>query len=208
MTIEEYKKDPCGASSLPYWKTREYKAPDGIVIVREDGFFGVPAGYGDEKYFKLVHRLKGLEKMPVPHGFTLAEPTEEELSRHIALCYEEERLSAEELIRRSQSPQFFEGLRIGLIDEAGELAASGIAELDRETGEGVLEWIQVSPALRRRGLGSLLVSELLMRLAPYSEFVTVSGKAESPSSPRELYISRGFGEEVVWHVMRKKEPPR
>ena len=46
--------------------------------------------------------------------------------------------------------------------------ATGIAELDREIGEGVLEWIQVSKDYRRRELGSYLVCELLIKISKIS----------------------------------------
>ena len=38
MDIEEYLKDPCGASSLPYWKTESLTLPDSVRIVRDDRF--------------------------------------------------------------------------------------------------------------------------------------------------------------------------
>lgn len=38
-------------------------------------------------------------------------------------------------------------------DYKERIVATGIVELDREIGEGVLKWIQVSKDYRRRGLG-------------------------------------------------------
>ena len=46
----------------------------------------------------------------------------------------------------------------------GAVAATGIADLDREIREGILEWIQVSPEYRGCGLGRWLVCELLRRM--------------------------------------------
>lgn len=78
MTKEEYKSSPARASSLPLWKTNSVKLPEGMLILRDDLFFGAPEGYSDERYFKLVHRMKGLRPLPVPEGFTL---TAEETTR-------------------------------------------------------------------------------------------------------------------------------
>ena len=38
ITAEEYLKDPCGASSLPFWKTEQTEIPQGMKIVPEDQF--------------------------------------------------------------------------------------------------------------------------------------------------------------------------
>ena len=42
-------------------------------------------------------------------------------------------------------------------NQADEVVATGIAELDKEIGEGVLEWIQVSEQHRGYGLGKYVV---------------------------------------------------
>lgn len=91
-----------------------------------------------------------------------------------------------------------------VVDSATEkIAASGIAELDAEIGEGVLEWIQVSPAYRRRGLGEAIVRELLGRLKPMADFVTVSGRMNNETRPELLYKKCGFGDMVIWHVLMR-----
>ena len=87
----------------------------------------------------------------------------------------------------------------------GNIVATGIAELDREIGEGVLEWIQVSKDYRRCGLGSYLVCELLWRMRKAAGFVTVSGKCRNPDHSEDLYRKCGFGGDDVWHVLRERE---
>ena len=81
--------------------------------------------------------------------------------------------------------------------------ASGIAELDTDIKEGILEWIQVSPEYRGKGLGKFIVNELLWRMRDKADFVTVSGKVDNPTNPRELYKTCGFADEEIWHVLRK-----
>ena len=49
------------------------------------------------------------------------------------------------------------GLLICYDDKLKENVALGIAELDQEVREGMLEWIQVLPSYRRRGLGCGIV---------------------------------------------------
>jgi len=84
------------------------------------------------------------------------------------------------------------------------VAASGIAELDRDCGEGVLEWIQVSEQHRRRGLGVYLVNELLWRMKDLARFVTVSGRCGNLNNPEGLYRKCGFTGDDVWHILRKR----
>ena len=89
--------------------------------------------------------------------------------------------------------------------ENGQIAASGIAELDTRIGEGVLEWIQVSPGCRRKGLGSFVVNELLNRMRNQAAFVTVSGRMNNESNPFQLYRSCGFGSPVIWHIIKTQK---
>lgn len=92
-------------------------------------------------------------------------------------------------------------LWVAVKDElTGKTVATGIAELDARIGEGVLEWIQVSPTYRGKGLGAYLVNELLSRLKGKADFVTVSGKIKNRTNPLKLYENCGFSEKVIWHV--------
>ena len=85
-----------------------------------------------------------------------------------------------------------------------DIVATGIAELDPECNEGVLEWIQVSENYRRCGLGSYIVIELLWRMKDIAQFVTVSGQCNNPTNPESLYRKCGFTGNDVWHILRRK----
>ncbi len=82
--------------------------------------------------------------------------------------------------------------------------AAGIAELDTQVGEGILEWIQVSPAYRGCGLGAYVVTELLARMPQKARFATVSGQINDPSNPEGLYRKCGFRGNDVWHTLTKR----
>lgn len=206
MDISTYLRDPCGASSLPFWKTNTVSVPDDHLILREDDprLDSVGLGYDDTPYFKLIHHLQRVDAPTLPEGFRFIHPTEKELSAHIAACYDTERVSEAELRHYRCRSTFSQDLWLAVVDEStGEIVASGVAEVDRDVREGVLEWIQVSPAYRLRGWGRIIVNELLFRMKGRADFVTVSGKLHDPSDPRAVYSSCGFGGEVVWHVLRK-----
>jgi len=86
----------------------------------------------------------------------------------------------------------------------GKIIASGIAEFDFETKEGVLEWIQVLPEYQRKGYGKLIVNALINRLSKIADFITVSGRLENGSNPIKLYTECGFYGNDIWYICTKK----
>ena len=87
-------------------------------------------------------------------------------------------------------------------DKTGKIVATGIAELDCECNEGILEWIQVSENYRGCGLGSYIVAELLWRMKDIAQFATVSGQCNNPANPERLYRKCGFTGNDVWHIFQ------
>ena len=207
MEKETYLSDPCRASSLPFWKTNGVTVPGGMLILREDDprLKELSHTYTDTPYFKLIHPMQRIDRCELPTGFRYIMPDEISISEHIASCSLSERASAPELASYRLHPAYAPDLWLAIVEEkTNEIVASGIAELDSDIREGILEWVQVSPAYRRRGFGRLIVSELLSRLSGRADFVTVSGKENDPVDPRSLYENCGFGAGVVWHVLRKE----
>ena len=205
MTEEEYLASPTRASSLSFRKSRTLVLPDEIRTVPDEVYRAEDfRGWTDEVYFRLVHRMKDPEIPAVPPGFSLRSLPREAFARHIELCYGMEDASPE-LAGLSVPPLFDPSLWIALCPAgSAEPAATGIAVFDPEIREGCLEWIQVSPSFRRRGLGKAVVLTLLGRLAGRASFVTVSGREESIHRPSLLYESAGFGEKALWHILRKE----
>ena len=207
-TKTEYLRDPCGASSLSFRKAERVAVPENMRIIRDDSFDpALLSEYADEPYFKLVHRLCGLGKPDLPAGFRLTDAGAEAFSAHIRDCYGGGPDADDPEFTRLFAPENA-ALCLALVDEkTGMIAASGIADLDAEIGEGTLEWIQVLPEYRRMGLGSFIVRELLWRLYSIenARFVTVSGRMSSESQPLALYEKCGFGGKVVWHVLTRNE---
>ena len=205
MEKEIYLANPCKASSLPYWKSNLIKVPDNMRIVLEGDMIGVDAHeYADEKYFKLIHRMSDIKKPVLDNRYELVDCEVSEYAKHIATCYSDEGISSEELVGYQTHAVYDRDLWIAVKEHGrNEIIASGIAELDTDIKEGILEWIQVSPEHRGKGLGKFVVNELLWRMKDKTEFVTVSGKLDNPTNPRKLYMACGFLGEEIWHVMRK-----
>jgi len=76
-----------------------------------------------------------------------------------------------------------------------------------DSDEGFIDWIQVLPRYRRHGLGSLLVTESIRRLAAAS-FITVSGSLDAPFAVGDLYRKCGFGQTRQWTILGKQASSR
>lgn len=206
MEKETYLADPCRASSLPFWKTNSVTVPEGMLILREDDprLGKVSPSCIDTPYFKLIHSMQRIDRTALPMGYCFITPNETALSDHISSCYASERVSASELASYQFHPTYAPDLWLAIQDnETKAVIASGIAELDTDIREGILEWIQVSPAYRRQEFGQLIVNELLSRLQGRADFVTVSGKQNDLLNPRALYERCGFGAGMIWHILTK-----
>ena len=93
MDKSTYLLDPCGVSSLPFWKTNSIPIPEDLLILREDDprLETVAQQCVDTPYFKLIHTMLGIGETTLPSGFRFVRPSAQALLEHIAACYDEER---------------------------------------------------------------------------------------------------------------------
>ena len=206
MWLEEYLMHPCKKASLPYWKAKSVVVPDGMKIIHDNDFDETEyRQYIDEPYFRLSHDLQGLSEPVLPIGYSLRKASLHEFAAHINSCYNGIGITEAELRESTTRPVYNGTLWLALADDqSGEIVATGIAELDREIGEGIFEWIQVSKHSRGRGLGTYIVSSLLWRMKDIAKFATVSGQCHNPTNPEGLYRKCGFTGCDVWHILRKR----
>ena len=205
LTKEQYLANPCKASSIPYRKAKSITIPEGMKILHQEEFNDAEnRHFVDEPYFRLIHNLKGLAEPVLPQGYSLCTATLSEYAAHINSCYEGIGITEEELRSYTLRAVYDAALWLAVKDErTGNIVATGIAELDREIGEGVLEWIQVSHGHRGKGLGRYIVLELLRRMKDKVDFATVSGQCNNATNPEKLYRKCGFTGNDVWHILRK-----
>lgn len=206
ITKTQYLADPCGSASIPYWKLKSLTVPSGMVILHEREYRAENyADYTDEAYFRLYHDLYNLRKPTPPNGFYVCKADALAFSAHINSCYGGIGVTEAELQAYTERTVYNASLWLAVQnDKTGELAATAIGELDTETGEGTLEWVQVSESYRGRGLGRYMVEELLYRMSGIARFATVSGKCNNLSNPERLYRSCGFMGNDVWHILTRK----
>lgn len=205
--LQAYLANPCRVLSIPFWKARNMELPSGLHVVHEQDFCRESHRYGtDEPYFRLSHRMEGVGK-PDLVGFSVHTATQADwpaMVSIIARSYEDMQMDLDRLADYAASPVYHPALWILVRDgNRDEWAGCGIAELDRQIGELALEWIQVLPEYRRRGVGQLIVRELLYRMVGTARFATVSGRVDSESHPEALYRKCGFEGQDIWHVLRE-----
>ncbi|MBQ6844284.1 MAG: GNAT family N-acetyltransferase [Agathobacter sp.] len=207
-----YIKNPCGTYSIPYWKNKSIQIPKNMKIIHDRDFEDrMLLEYNDEKYFRLKHDLKDVEKANSEEFYIETVSIEDIplVQELINLSYENLSVTQEQLLEYTKLEVYDEDLWIIVYETSTDKpVACGIAELDKELKEGVLEWIQVLPDYRGKKIGQLIVNELLMRLQEKSDFVTVSGKVDNDTKPEFLYRKCGFTGEDIWHILTKKRKNR
>ncbi len=209
LTLKEYLPDPCGASSIPLWKARRIQIPETMRILHHRDYTPeLSTGFRDTVYFRLKHDLTCTPAPSLP-GYTLCTATTHDFDSIISIInrsYADLRITIEDVRSYTQTPVYAPQLWVMATDvECGDAVGCGLADFDRETGELILEWIQVLPQYRRRGIGRAIVMELLHRKPECSRFATVSGKVDSPSCPEALYRGCGFSGGDYWHILTPLE---
>lgn len=207
ITKEQYLRDPCGSASIPYWKTRSVVVPEGMMIVHGSAYQKEAyEGFTDEPYFRLHHDLRNLSEPVLSAGFSVCGAELSDFAAHINSCYTGIGTTVAQLRSYTARAVYSASLWLAVQDDqTGSIVATAIGELDTELGEGVPEWVQVSPYYRGRGLGHYLVSELLWRMKDFANFATVSGQCNNPSTPESLYRKCGFTGNDVWHILTKRQ---
>lgn len=207
MNIEEYLINPCRALSIPYWKDQTISLPDNMLILHNDDFNeSYLEKYNDETYFRLINKMIDIAKPTLPNGFTLLLAAPNTFTGHINECYDDIRVTAVQMEVYKKHPTYDADLWVAIADnKTGNIVATGIAEIDKVCKEGILEWVQVSPLCRAKGLGRYLVYELIYRMKNKAKFVTVSGNVNNKTNPEALYRKCGFTGNDIWHILTERD---
>lgn len=205
--LAAYKKNPCGVLSIPYWKNKSITIPSNMRIIHDRDFSKSEyQEYSDEPYFRLFHSLEDI-KTVVLDNIAIVTAKREDIPRFVDVInqsYMDLSVTYDQLMSYTQNEVYHPELWVMAINKADStVVGCGIAELDKELNEGILEWIQVLPAYRGKKIGQLIVNELLRRMAGIAEFATVSGKVNNVTLPEMLYRKCGFVGDDVWHILTK-----
>jgi len=205
--LEAYKENPCGVLSIPYWKNKYIEIPPNIRIVHDRDFIKNDySEYNDESYFRLYHSLEEIKTINLD-DIVIVTAKREDIPLIVDVInqsYTDLSVTNEQFIGYTETEVYHKELWIMAVNKDDfSVVGCGIAEIDKELHEGVLEWIQVVPAYRGKKIGQLIVSELLKRMKGIAEFATVSGKVNNHTSPEILYRKCGFVGNDVWHILTK-----
>ena len=181
-----------------------------FALLHQDFVSALPHGVltNRESYFRMIHHMEYIptRDLPAVFRFQSAYPRSEShaIANLIGKCYEDIQPSAKTVRSWIDHPVFDPTLWVWVIDEQHhEPVGLGIADFDDTIHEGSLEWIQVVPEYRGRGLGKHIVGELLNRLKGRAKFTTVSGLLNNSTHPEKLYRSCGFEGDDIWWVLKK-----
>ena len=148
--------------------------------------------------------MVNVNELVLPNGFELCDATLSDFAKHINKCYKGSKLTVDELESYCKRTVYAQELWIAVKDcKNNKIIGTGIAELDTEIGEGILEWIQVSEKYRGKGIGRFIVNELLQRMKGKVSFVTVSGQVNNSTNPEALYRKCGFEGNDIWNILTK-----
>lgn len=168
-------------------------------------------GASQQPFFRLSHSLRQVEApiLSDPLVFRVVDPKTElaDVAEIINLSYSWANYTKDVVEKWIHHPVYDPALWVWVVDqETNALAGLGIAEFDARIPEVSLEWIQVHPNYRKRGVGQAIVLELLHRSKQKEAlFATVSGKQGDDSNPEGLYRRCGFEGSDVWWVLRRGE---
>lgn len=210
ISVSDYLRDPCGSLSIPYWKASKINLPDNMKILHQREFSeALLSQYDDEVYFRLIHRLQNIQDITQANAYIITASSDkkdiEETADIINKSYDDIKVDRKYLESLINTPVYLPSLWIFAAEpNTGEKVGCAIADYDPQCREMILEWVQVLPEYRRKGIGKLLVQQLLLRSPEEAKFATVSGKAANLSNPEALYRSCGFEGEDYWHVLTEK----
>lgn len=160
-------------------------------------------------YFRLIHYLQDIPSNYIPKQFHIQNVNFKtdinDICDFLNLCYPHSNFKEESIKNWTKFPAFNPDFWVWIVDDNELKVALGIADIDENVKEISLEWIQVHPQYRNRGLGKALVYELLQRSIGKVSFATVSGSLENETDPERLYRACGFSGSQVWCVYNKRE---
>lgn len=180
-----------------------------FVLIHQDYLSAVPIERFTTRkpYFRMIHRNRAIPALELSSDFRIVnvnvDTEANAVAEFIGKCYDDLHPNAESVRNWANRPVFNQDSWIWVIDESkGIPVGLGIAEVDSTIPEASLEYIQVLPEYRVRGLGKCIVLELLTRLQGRVAFTTVSGEVENRANPEVFYRRCGFRGDDVWWLLR------
>ena len=202
---------------MVYWSSF-YESPDireavkkefRLVVINQkyESFFDKLSFPIIMRYFRLKHSGAELSAALSSQYYFEDVNTQKDcliVSDFIGRCYENIKPSEKRVKSWTETGVFDNSLWLWIKEKgSGIPIALGIGERDTVNGEGSLEYIQVDPAFRGKGICKALVNELVHRLYSKISIVTVSGDLYNISNCEAVYRKCNFEGDNVWSVLKK-----
>lgn len=206
MNLEEYLKNPCGISSIPYWKAKMINPPPNMRIVHDCIFSkDLFPGYEDTAYFRLFHTLEHIDETVLATEFSLDIIPQEKypyLAELINLSYKHLGIEVDisQIEEWTKTEVYVPELWLALYS-GNKMVGSVVADYDSTAKEGIIEWLQVLPEYRGQGLAGVLLNKCLGKMQRIADFVTVSGLRSNITNPESVYRKSGFTGDDIWHIL-------
>lgn len=227
ILTEKYIKDPINTLPIPLWKHN-------VTAIRQDMMYVLDANYNetlyrdfqDTLYLRLQHNLLDLKLGKLPAHYFLSSYKESDgalIYNLIKECYgsnvEYDRV--DHLVKDETfndllcvflyNDKVFNlenmiNLRKNNLGKERNYKPIGmvIAQFDQKTKEASIEYLCVSEKFRNKGLGSILLQEILLRISNIADFATVSFEKNNNEHLEKMFRKYGFEGNAIWHMLRKQ----
>jgi GNAT superfamily N-acetyltransferase len=209
MKLNEYLLNPCGSLSIPFWKMQRINTPKNIKIVHDRSFSSVLLNnYNDTCYFRLKHDLVNINSPEILTDYSIKTLTKNHYSElvdliNISYISSGIKVNLNQIINWTKTEVHESNLWISIYHNK-QMVGAIIADFDSNTKEAIIEWLQILPDYRRKGLASIAVNECLNRIKDKAAFATVSGELNNQNKPETVYRKCGFTGDDIWHILIKK----
>lgn len=214
ISMKDYKTNPCRTLSIPYWKAKDISIPPDMQIVHDSEFDAkLYDAYLDRTFFRLSHSLTAIPSFDENTDFLasgirfelISSDKADELADMINLSYTHSEIcvSADYIKNLTRTQVYCPELWLAAVWN-GTLIGSILCDFDAEIGEGIIEWLQVLPEHRGKGIASALICKALRTMKHFAGFTTVSGECSNRTNPEKVYRKCGFEGNDIWHILRKQ----
>jgi len=206
----KYIENPCRYSAIPLYKLDKIQDYNIVVLHDQDITNYDFENYSThQRFFRLIHRFKNIQTNDIEGYHIRTFNLDKDITLAVKLInnsYQDIHISELQIRAMLNSKYYYKDLWVFIVDDrTNKEVALGICQFDDNIKEIDFDWIQVLPKYRGKGLGSMLVSNLLLKSSIYGDFATVSGDLDNRFSPENLYRRCGFYGEDIWHVLQKQK---
>ena len=227
ILTEKYLKDPIHTLAIPLWKHNTTAIRQDMMYVIDENFNEMLyRDFKDTLYLRLKHDLLNLKLSKIPNHYCFSSYKESDgvlIYNVLKECYGDE-IEYDKIDHMIKDETFNDLLCVFLYnekvfnlenfihlrklnnDKEKNYKPLGlvIAQFDQKTKEASIEYLCVLEKYREKGLGTLLLQEILIRISNIADFATVSFKKEGNEHLEKLFRDAGFEGNAVWHMLRKQ----